>query len=1043
MAGVQGGAGASPAGFDAEAGTTSQRPTSPTGISPALHEHPSVRVVKGWRKGPYNKLQDPLPVETLMPSSKTTSPDAPPPAGPIEVAAPGSAVGADQAQQAALAQSRSLRAVGSKRTSLVQVLDLRSYSMGRSEAAAAPLSSSASTRVKADFVCEDELIALPFKPPNVWRYMYDVAAGTWELVLYVLVMLLAVMLETNARYFRSGSEYDKWWVVLYKFTVICYPAGLMVAQFTLLCEYTFRKYVYYRLLSFGIMVQYERRKIWQSWYFVFFSCLWVILNVWAWWGLIQWWGRNGKKGPEVLSFAVLAVVNVVTFHLLIHYQRLMDAEMHVLEPLQAYLMPDMVLVSENAVKKEGWRLLRALLFGYCWPGPKRYDVDWVRAQGIRISRGAHGGTPGAPFQTAEQLNSDAASKAEKTMGYEEGVYPQGGGVAGVVSPPEGTDGADGGAPKPAGSMVRTGGAPAAVAEGVQEIEIRTAGPVAEAKEHGAPSAVGVTVDTTEASAAGKGQAAAASPSDSSAPSTPKDAKPAAAAGSNSMQAASTKALKAAGAGAYAAGSATWGAGRRACACCFRCCCACCCWGARLFSPKKYHAGLYALPLGLMASFSWHRVWPFRRDVSFIRAIFLTSFLCSLLVAGGIVFGGWLAARSPPVCQWGLDACYDCNLYQEEYVQYDQVCDAGGYNITKEWKDPDYIDPNCTLGRTWFTNGMWDYDSSHVLAQRNESEPIRGQPLLQGYLAGAMSYYAYVEGFEGLLKGFEGQYTKRFRTLFTNYGITEYEFIFVDGTAIDDTQFIVAGTGRDIFLIFRGTDGLTDTFITDLSGLCKSNTDFNITIVNPSLKDPVTCVHDGFLSAYRTARLKVYAALIKVISGLKAARLPDGSSWYPRNTTLAQPFTLWLTGHSLGGALATLSALDLTIQGLTIGGVYTFGSPRVGDDRFRIMYEKTGLADVTWRFVHRNDAIPQVPPKGLGNFQHVVPSTMLEGGSCYAWRGEQMLGGFSAGDHYMPGYMANLRACILAQAQQLPQLAASNCSIPMLPLWAKFGAVKNP
>lgn len=43
-------------------------------------------------------------------------------------------------------------------------------------------------------------------------------------------------------------------------------------------------------------------------------------------------------------------------------------------------MPDMVLVSENAVKKEGWRLLRALIFGYCWPGPRRYDVDWVRAQ---------------------------------------------------------------------------------------------------------------------------------------------------------------------------------------------------------------------------------------------------------------------------------------------------------------------------------------------------------------------------------------------------------------------------------------------------------------------------------------------------------------------------------------------------------------------------------------------------------------------------------------------------------------------------------------
>ncbi|PNW81255.1 hypothetical protein CHLRE_07g348550v5 [Chlamydomonas reinhardtii] len=1040
MAGIHDGEGG--ATVDAQAGSSWQHSVDVGAARPAqstspLNATPSVRVVKGWKKGPYNKLQDPLPVVTLMPSSTTTSFNAPPPAGPIEVAAPGAAVGPNQAHLAAVAQSRSMRAVGSKRASLVQVLDLRSYSMARSDAAG-PVPGSESTRVKADFVSEDELIALPFKPPSVWRYVYDVAAGTWELVLYILVMLLAVMLETNARYFRSGSEYDKWWVTLYKFTVVCYPAGLMVAQFMLLCEYTLRKYMYFRLLSFGIMVQYEKRKLWRSWYFVFFCCLWIILNVWAWWGLIEWWGRNGKSGPEVLSFAVFAVVNVVSFHLIIYYQRLMDAELHVLEPLQAYLMPDMVLVSENAVKKEGWRLLRALIFGYCWPGPRRYDVDWVRAQGIRITRAAHGGSPG-PAQTAEDLNSEAQAKAEKTMGDEEGAYPKGGSIGGVMHPPEAEV-----APKPAGSMVRSDAAAAAsvasaaVVEGVQAPEIRTAGPVAEAAEHVmSPQAVGVTADATEAAAAAeKGHASGASHSASSPPSTPAAAKPAAA---DSLQAAGAKALHAAGTGAYAAGAATWGACRRAWVCCFRCYCACCCWGARMFSPKHYHSGLYALPMAMMATFSWHRVWPFRRDVSFIRGIFLAAFLASLMVAGGIVFGAWLAARSPPVCQWGLDACYDCNLYQEEYVQYDQVCDAGGYNITKAWVDPDYIDPNCTLGRSWFTNGMWDYNSTDSLAQRTNYAPIRGQPLLQGYLAGTMSYYAYVNGFEGLLKGFEGQYTQRFRELFTNYGFTEYDFIFIDDKAISDTQFIVAGTGRDIFLIFRGTDGITDTFITDLAGLCKSNQDFKAT---------TTCIHDGFLSAYRTARDQVYAALIKVILGLKAARLPDGSSWYPKNTTLPQPFTMWLTGHSLGGALATLSALDLVVnQGLTIGGVYTFGSPRVGDDRFRIMYEQSGLANVTWRFVHRKDAIPQVPPKGVGNFQHVVPATMLEGGTCKAWPEEDCPSagcGLSGADHLMPGYMANLRACLLAQAPQLPQLAASNCSIAMLPLWnGAFGNVKDP
>lgn len=49
-------------------------------------------------------------------------------------------------------------------------------------------------------------VVQPYRPPVVWRYVWDIVAGTWELVLYVAVMLLAIMLETNARQFRSGAR---------------------------------------------------------------------------------------------------------------------------------------------------------------------------------------------------------------------------------------------------------------------------------------------------------------------------------------------------------------------------------------------------------------------------------------------------------------------------------------------------------------------------------------------------------------------------------------------------------------------------------------------------------------------------------------------------------------------------------------------------------------------------------------------------------------------------------------------------------------------
>lgn len=32
----------------------------------------------------------------------------------------------------------------------------------------------------------------------------------------------------------------------------------------------------------------------RSWYFLFLIAIYICLNVWALWGVIAWWGRNGK-----------------------------------------------------------------------------------------------------------------------------------------------------------------------------------------------------------------------------------------------------------------------------------------------------------------------------------------------------------------------------------------------------------------------------------------------------------------------------------------------------------------------------------------------------------------------------------------------------------------------------------------------------------------------------------------------------------------------------------------------------------------------------
>ena len=66
--------------------------------------------------------------------------------------------------------------------------------------------------------------------------------------------------------------------------------------------------------------------------------------------------------------------------------------------------------------------------------------------------------------------------------------------------------------------------------------------------------------------------------------------------------------------------------------------------------------------------------------------------------------------------------------------------------------------------------------------------------------------------------------------------------------------------------------------------------------------------------------------------------------------------LWITGHSLGAALATLSAnLCSDDPSLRLQGVYTFGSPRVGDPGFGAR-----ITVPVFRFRNDSDIVPHLP-----------------------------------------------------------------------------------
>ena len=82
--------------------------------------------------------------------------------------------------------------------------------------------------------------------------------------------------------------------------------------------------------------------------------------------------------------------------------------------------------------------------------------------------------------------------------------------------------------------------------------------------------------------------------------------------------------------------------------------------------------------------------------------------------------------------------------------------------------------------------------------------------------------------------------------------------------------------------------------------------------------------------------------------------------------------LFVCGHSLGGALAVLAAYRLShCEGPgapTVGGVYTFGQPRVGNSALAKSCSLE-LSQRIFRYVNSSDIVPLVPPAKPIEYEH--------------------------------------------------------------------------
>jgi len=159
----------------------------------------------------------------------------------------------------------------------------------------------------------------------------------------------------------------------------------------------------------------------------------------------------------------------------------------------------------------------------------------------------------------------------------------------------------------------------------------------------------------------------------------------------------------------------------------------------------------------------------------------------------------------------------------------------------------------------------------------------------------------------------------------------------------DTQAFMFRTEQFMVLAFRGSqepkDWLTN-FTTQLR---------NFTIYKdgaPTVSSYQGRVHKGFFLAWAIIEKSVLSQIKHWEKGLT-----DEQKALP---------PLYVTGHSLGGALATIAAAGLADNGINVAGVYTFGQPRIGDRTFVRQLNNLTRGKV-FRFVNNNDIVPHVPP----------------------------------------------------------------------------------
>lgn len=152
-----------------------------------------------------------------------------------------------------------------------------------------------------------------------------------------------------------------------------------------------------------------------------------------------------------------------------------------------------------------------------------------------------------------------------------------------------------------------------------------------------------------------------------------------------------------------------------------------------------------------------------------------------------------------------------------------------------------------------------------------------------------------------------------------------------------TQLYIFKNDTNLYIVFRGTESIRDVMY-DFMFIKKKFPENTTSFFKPK-------VHHGFLYTFQSVEKMLFGKIEELLT--------------------EKQYQIYITGHSLGAALAVLCAFELKNKLDIDSTMCNFGCPRIGNRSFVNLYNK--LVPNSFRIVNGDDSVTNLPKFG---YKHV-------------------------------------------------------------------------